>query len=164
MKWEGGSFVGPDGTQIAVNIAIHDDGLIAETRASTYESDLFLQDALSWVSETYGLPHYSNLAVERIYASEVFVQLDLPPSIFNEKFAKFIRRLQGGVSNNPGMPMEFAALHFGPDPQATKKIAMLRVERAAGVPFNRKEYFSIAPVATAEHLELLKAMEEAASA
>lgn len=163
LKLEGGSFARLDGTPIFVNASIYDDGVIAETRTSTDESDRFLNDALSWFSATFKLPHPSELEIQRIYASELIVELDLPPTIFNPRFAAFVQRMKQGVSNNPGVSMEFSGLHFAPDPEAAKRLVAFRVERLAGVPFSARQYYSAAPVGTAEHLELLKALEEAAS-
>jgi hypothetical protein len=159
LKFEGGVFVVADGTPLAVSLSILDDGMIAETRASTDESDKFLEDALSWASAEYGLPHYSELGIERLYASELTVQLDLSANLFGQKFSGYTERLRRGVSNNPGIPMELTALHFGPDPSLTKKVAPFKVERLASVPFDRSEYYSVAPVPTSEHIELLQAME-----
>lgn len=160
MKFEGGVFTGVNGEPIAINLSIYDDGLIAETRASTEESDRFLNDALSWACEEYGLPHHSQLGVNKVYASELIVQLDLTNSIFGGKFAEFAARLRRGISSNPQIPLEITGLHFGPDPSLTKKVAPFRVERLANVPFEREEYFSTAPVPTSEHVELLKLMEQ----
>jgi hypothetical protein len=163
LKFESGVFVAPDGTPLAVNLSILDDGIIAETRASTDESDRFLEDALSWASADYGLPHFSELSIERLYASELTVQLDLSASFFNQKFSGYTDRLRRGVSNNPGIPMEVTAIQFGPDPSLTKKAAPFKIERLANVPFDRNEYYSIAPVPTSEHIELLQTMERSAS-
>jgi hypothetical protein len=159
LKFEEGVFVGTDGAPLAVNLSILDDGMIAETRASTDESDNFLEDALSWASAEYGLPHYSELSIEKLYASELTVQLDLPANLFSARFSGYTERLRRGVSNNPEIPLELTALHFGPDPSLTKKIAPFKVERLANVPFDRNEYYSGAPAPTSEHIELLQAME-----
>lgn len=163
LKFESGVFEATDGTPVAVNLSILDDGLIAETRASTDESDRFLADALTWASDEFGLPHYSDLGVEQLYASELTVQLNLSIQVFSEKFLGFAERLRLGVSNNPGLPMEFTALHFGPDPSQTQKVAPFRIERLVNVPFHKKEYYSGAPLTTSEHLELLEMMERFAS-
>jgi hypothetical protein len=163
MKFENGVFIGTNSEPIAVNLSIYEDGLIAETRASTEEADQFLNDALSWASEEYGLPHYSNLIVDKAYASELIVQLDLSNSIFGGKFAEFSTRLRRGISNNPKIPMEVTAFHFSPDPALTKKTAPFRIERLANVPFERNEYFSTAPVPTSEHTEILTLMERLGS-
>jgi hypothetical protein len=162
LKFEGGSFDGADGKAIWVNVSIHDDGFIAETRASTIESDRFLTEALSWLSETYSLPQASELEIDRIYASELLVQLELPPSIFTERFQTFVRRMAQGTSNNPGVPMDFLGLYFGPDPTRAKRPAPFKMERLAGVAFNKKQYYTVAPVGTADHIEILEAMENAA--
>jgi len=163
MKFENGEFIGATGEPIAVNLSIYDDGLIAETRASTEESDRFLIDVLSWASEEYGLPRHSQLGIEKNFASELIVQLNLTGSIFGEKFAEFCARLRRGISNNPQVPMEITGLHFSPDPMRTKKVAPFRVERLPNVPFERNEYLSTAPVPTSEHVELLKLMERLGS-
>jgi hypothetical protein len=163
LKFEGGAFVASDGTPLAVGLSILDDGMIAETRASTDESDDFLEDALSWASAEYGLPHFSELGIERLYASELTVQLDLSANLFSQSFSRYGEKLKRGVSNNPGLPMELTALHFGPDPSLTKRVAPFKVERLANVPFDRNEYYSVAPVPTSEHVELLQTMERFAS-
>lgn len=158
LKFEGGSFVGAEGSPIFVNLSIYDDGLIAETRSSTDESDRFLDDALSWFSSEYELPHYSNLEVEKLYANELIVQLELLPSMFSKKFLKFVNLLEQGV----GKQMEFVSLHLGPDPETTKRHAPFRVERLLGTPFVKNRYYSVAPASTAKHLDLLEQMERAA--
>jgi hypothetical protein len=163
LKFEGGVFVAVDGTPLAVNVSFLDDGIVAETRGSTDESDRFLEDALSWASAEFGLPHHSELAIDRIYASEVTVQLDLSGNIFSQKLSAYTERLRRGVSNNPGIALELTGLHFGPDPTLTKKVAPFRVERLAGVPFNKNEYYSSAPVSTSEHFDLLEALERLGS-
>jgi hypothetical protein len=159
LKFENGTFMNAAGIPIAVNLSVFDDGLIAETRSSTEESDNFLDDVLAWVSQEFGLPHHSELEVDRIYASELMVRLDLSNSLFGARFAPYAAKLREGISNNPQLPMELIAMHFGPDPRLTKKVASFKVERAANVPFEKNEYYSAAPIPTAEHIELLEAME-----
>ncbi len=163
LKFENGVFVDSNGTPVAVNLSIFDDGLIAETRASTDEADRFLADVLSWASSEFGLPHYSELGVENLYSSELTVQLILS-GIFGRKFAGITAQLKQGVSNNPGVPMELTALHFGPDPARSKRVAPFKVERLINTPFERNEYYSAAPVPTSEHIELLRAIERFGSA
>ena len=159
LKFENGVFTSVEGVPVAVTLSVYDDGLIAETRASTDVSDHFLDDVLKWVSEEHGLPLYTDLGVEKLYASEIAVQMDLSANIFGAKFSEYAAKLRGGISNNPNVPMEVVALHFGPDPALTKKVAPFKVERLANVPFEKNEYISTAPVNTAEHIELLEAIE-----
>lgn len=160
LKFENGVFAGSDGTPLTVSLSIFDDGLIADTRASTDEADHFLADALSWASAEFGLPHYSELEVKNLYSSEITVQLDLSRSLFGRKFSGFSNKLKQGVSNNPGVPMELIALHFGPDPSVVKRVAPFKFERLINSPFDRNEYYSVAPLPTSEHIELLQALEQ----
>lgn len=134
------------------------------TESITEATDRFLHDVLSWFSASYGMPDYRELLRQKLYVSELVVQMKLPPTIFSEKFARFVKHLHGGLSNEPGVPMELSALHFGPDPAKSKKVAPFRLERAAGAPFERNEFYSGAPLPTQEHLELLSELDRAASA
>jgi hypothetical protein len=161
LKFEGGSFTGKDGAQFIVNLTVHDDGIIAETRASTEESDRFLSEALSQMATDYGLPDPSEVGIERIYASELIVQLNLRSSIFNKKFQAFIARMHNGITNNPGLPMNFGGLLFAPDPTKTKKNAPFRMEPYALAGSRKDVYYCVAPVPTDEHLELLAELEKA---
>lgn len=163
LKFEGGCFKGVGDDLIFVNLSIHEDGLIAETRSSTDEADLFLEDALTWVAMEYGLPHFSELDFTRAYASELIVELSLPGHMFSSGFAKFLNKIQKGISNNPSLPMQFLSLSFGPDPESTKKLAPFRIERVVNTAFNKNQYFCTAPVPTSEHLELLEELENAAA-
>lgn len=163
LKFENGIFECSDGEPVAVNLSIYEDGIIADTRASTDESDNFLADALTWASDEFGLPSHVDLGVERIYSSELMIDIDLTTKVFNKQFSTFTESLRRGISNNPGTPMELVALSFGPDPAKTQRAAPFRVERLANTPFEKREYYSSAPVSTSEHIELLEAMERSAS-
>jgi hypothetical protein len=164
LKFESGVFVGSDGTPLAVSLSIFEDGLIADTRASTDESDRFLADALSWASAEFGLPHYSELGIENLYTSELTVQLNLSQSLFGKRFSNFANRLKEGVSNNPGVPLDLIGLSFGPDPSLTKRVVPFKVERVVNSPFNKNEYYSAAPLPTSEHVELMQSIERFGSA
>jgi hypothetical protein len=163
LRFENGVFEGADGGPIAINLSIYDDGLIADTRASTDESDRFLEDALTWASDEHGLPGHAELGVERLYSSELMIDIDLTANVFNRRFSAFAEKLQRGISNNPGTPMEFIALSFGPDPAKTQRAAPFRIERLQNTSFGKREYYSSAPVSTSEHVGLLEEMERASS-
>lgn len=163
LKFENGVLEGSDGEPVAVNFSIFEDGLIAETRASTDESDRFLADALTWASDEFGLPEHSELGIERLYSSELMIDIVLTDKVFNKQFLEFSRTLKHGISNNPEIAMELTALYFGPDPAKTQKTAPFRIEKLSNTPFNKNEYYSSAPVSTSEHIELLQALERAAS-
>lgn len=158
-KFENGSFNDASGNPIYASLSLHEDGLIAETRSSTDESERFLDEVLSALSTEYQLPHYKDLGVQRLYVSEVVVEMSMPANIFSNRLLPFVEKLRGGSSNNPGVPMDLIALAFGPDPTVTKKTASFRIERLVNSAFNENRYVCSAPLRTSEHLELLSALE-----
>jgi hypothetical protein len=161
LKFQDGVFTSETGTQIYASLSVHDDGLVAETRASTEESDKLLAEALDWFSTEFGLPHYSELGVKRIYASELVIQTKLSMSIFNDEFLEFTERMRKGISREPGQPLDITALHFAVDPSVTKTQLSFRIERLANTPFKENRYYSAAPLPTSEHVSLLKLLTKA---
>lgn len=159
ISFEMGAFAATDGTPIYVNLTVHDDGLVAETRTSTEEADRFLSDALTWLSGEFQLPAYADLGVKRIYTSEVSVIFEGEFSVFNDKFKRFSDSLRLGALDRS---LELINLNFGTDPSEGRAQAMLRIEREVGVAFAAQRYYSYANTTTSEHLRLLQAFEEAA--
>jgi hypothetical protein len=159
VVFELGAFTNPDGIPIAVNLTLHDDGLVAETRSSTDDADLFLEDLLSWAAEKYQLLKYTELEVKKIYSSEVLVKFQKPVDVFNEKFSGFADAIKLGPNQEP---IELAALIFGSDPARGRQM-LLRIEREIDTPFGENRYYSYAPIKTSEHLKLLELFEQKAT-
>lgn len=162
LKFQDGVFQNASGQLIYASLSIHDDGLIAETRESTQESDRFMTDALEWFSSEFDLPHHAELSINRVYVSELIVETKLPLSIFSDEFSAFTAKLRRGGTNGFGKPLELTALHFNADPASTKAPAPFRLERLADKPFKDNLYYSAAPLRTADHLELLELLTNAA--
>jgi hypothetical protein len=162
ISFQDGVFESANGTPIYVSLTVHDDGLVAETRASTDESERFLQDALTWFSSEFELPSYKDLGIKRIYVSELVVEMQLSMSIFSDEFLEFTAKMRRGMSSNPGKPLDLTGLQFGPDPTSTKNLAPFRIERLANTPFKEDRFYCAAPLPTAEHISLLKLFSKAA--
>jgi hypothetical protein len=116
--FEGGSFTGGDGVPITVSLTVHDDGLVADTRSSTEDSELFLNDVLGWLVAEFKLPEAVDLGIKKIYVSEVSFTFDASIEIFNDRFSKFVRSLKAGAGTTPAKPMELVNLNFATDPEA----------------------------------------------
>src|SRR5712691_10152352 len=99
-KFEFGSFTPNGGTPILLSMTVHTDGIVVETRSSTDDGDLFLDDALSWVSKEYGLPKVSDLPIRKIYASEVIVQAENTLHFLNERFSPFLKELSSVIGTD----------------------------------------------------------------
>jgi len=162
IRFEGGAFVGKDKVPRTVTLVLHDDGIVAEMRSSTEDCDLFLEDAFSWLSDEYQLPRFNELTIKRIYLSEVTVQLESAPEIFNESFSRFAASLQNGLGPHQPKPMFLTHLNFGADPAGGAPQAMLKIEREVGTQFDQNRYYSSATVPTDEHITILQKFEDAA--
>jgi len=162
IAFELGSYVRSAGSPVAVNLTLHDDGLVAETRSSTDDADGFLHDLLTYVEREFSLPSYLEVGVKKIYASEIYFQLPKAPSVFNQKFSKFAKAISLGRNSDDLKPAEPVALIFGTDP-AKGQQSLLRIEREVNVPFSEGRYYSFAPLRTSEHLQLIEAFEASAT-
>lgn len=159
LKFEDGIFTGKNGIPINVSLAIHSDGLVAETRSSTDDAEAFLVDVLTWAAKEFGLVSYSELSIKRLYVSEVFMQFERELAPFNKKFMPFLAALR----NDKTRPMDFMHINFGEDDPSNQKAVGLRIERRLSTPFGDNHYYSLAKTPTAEHLALLKSFEDAAT-
>lgn len=158
-KFSDGVFTGSNGDQILVSLAVHDDGLVAETRSSTRDAESFLEDALKWAEKEYGIASYADLPVKRIYVSEVFVKFKGELAPFSKKFQPFLDALRSDKVS----PMDLMYLNFGADEPDNDYPLGLRIERKLAAPFSTNQYFSFAKTQTDKHLALLEAFEEAAT-
>lgn len=163
LEFEGGAFVTSDGVPKYVSLTVHDDGVVADTRSSTSDSDLFLDDVLSWLASSFGLPHYGKLLVRKIYVSEVTVSFERELTIYGNKFAKFAASLKAGQAPGIAKQMEMTQLNFGSDPALGTPVTGVRVEREVGTPFGSNHYYSFAPTTTEDHFKFLEALEIAAT-
>ncbi len=155
-----GLFKSTSGEIINVTLTIYRDGLIADTRSSTIDSDNVLNEVLTWLQTDFGLLDYKSILVNKIYLSDVFVSMARSLDIINPKFKRFAEMLTAKVKS-PSAPLKFevGALGFWIDPAQKVPQVNFRLERAEGVPFSENRYYSIAPLETEEHLNTLSELE-----
>jgi hypothetical protein len=152
LHFRDGEFTDAEGRSIYVGMSVHDDGLVAETRASTAEADRFMEEALTWFAKKHGFPHFSELQFKKLYVSELVVELNLSSNLFSDEALSFLSRLKGVAGNS----IDLSALIFAPDPTVSKNTAPFRIERLANSGFKDNRYLCTAPVPTSEHVNLLK--------
>ena len=148
-----------DEDAINVNFSIYNDGLVAETWASTEKGDLFLEDISRSAITKFGLTKPTT--VRKQYISEVVVRLDHPLSNLNSKLAHFCGTLNGVFSKHHLSPFEPTGIIFAPDTSASAyKPPGLLIERKTGVPFSENRFWSKAPFTTKEHISALEEFEK----
>ena len=154
-----GTFIKKDDVPIEVSLSIHKDGLVAETTSSTEDSDLFLEDVLTFLSDFFDLASYGELPINKIYLSEIYFTLNRTPEFFSRMANSFMSKSSGYVNCDKVGNFEFMGIHLATDPDLSGNPLLIRVEREINVPFYENRFFSTAPIKTSEHIELLGELE-----
>src|SRR5262245_8360139 len=71
-----GTFHNRENTEISVDIAIYNDGFIADTRSSTKETELFISDALHALVKDFGLVYKPEMLRKKLYVSELTLRAE----------------------------------------------------------------------------------------
>lgn len=136
--------------------------VFAETRTSTDDADLFLEDLLAWATPTFGLVLEPLRAP--VYFSRVEIELD---ASLGQQFSRFKpiasalnRMLETYGTQLP--PCEVSSIWFGYDASKVPPLhgaASFRLDRKPNVPYDENRYFSEAPLKTDDHFALLEHTE-----
>jgi hypothetical protein len=156
--FKAGQFQTGEGS-ITVNFSLYNDGVVAETWASTEKGDQFLEDILQSSVLKYGLTKPSQ--IRKQYVSEVVVRLDNPLSNLNPKLSQFSETLSGIFKQHNLPSFETTGVVFGLDSSATSyKPPGFGIERKVGAPFSDNRFWSKSPFTTSEHLRVIEEFEK----
>jgi hypothetical protein len=162
LKLGGGSFQLDTKQEISIELTVFTDGLVADSRSSTEDSDAFLDDFLTWISTEYFFINYKELIKSKIYLSELWVNTDKSLTILNSKLINFATRLNSLIVGHEHQPIEFEAsgISFWTDPTIINPPSPFKFERAENTSFKENRYYSVAPLQTDKHLIILKELED----
>lgn len=144
---------------ISVDLRIYNDGLVADTRSSTDDTDLFLKDVLESAVKEFSLTYASDTVRRTLYLSELNVVCDRDLSLLNPRLhsiADKISRLS--KSANPKPNFAFSSLAFWAEPFAPNA-EVFRFEKKQNTSASENRYYSSAPMMTSDHLDVLKEIE-----
>lgn len=146
---------------IVVNLSLYNDGIVAESWASTEKTDAFLGEVLHTAAVRYGLVYTPEMVRTKQYVSEVTIRLDYSLSRLNPQFASFSEELTTIFRKHNLPHFEPTGILFGQDSSGTSyKPPSFVIERKAGVPFNANRFWSKSPFTTTEHLNMLREFEK----
>lgn len=158
LAFSGGQYQVREEIFVDVELKIYNDGLVANTRSSTRDSDRFLEDVLISGSNEFSINYRQQMVQRKLHLSELnafsaknFVHPTL--EAFSDKVAK-ATEADGRIN------FEFAGVSFWPRqsyPPLT--IAGFAIERRATTDREQHNYFSRAPIHTDDHLQLLNDFE-----
>lgn len=158
IKFLGGEFEGKGG-KVVVDFSAYNDGLIADTRSSTRDADLFLEDFLTWISSEFGLLSHHEIVQRKIYASELYITTERSLSLLNPKLEKLNQFISSKARGFNDVRMEVSSIGFWADQIAPTKPVNFRLERAEGIAFSENRYYSLAPLETEDHLAVLEEID-----
>lgn len=161
VKFAGGSFQKDSQHDLSIDLTLFNDGLVADTRSSTNDSDAFLDELLTWAATDFGLVHYQEVLRSKVYLSELWVQTDKSLNSINPKLESFARRLTSLIVGHEYHPIAFETygIWFWTDQTITNPPPPFKLERPEGIPFAENRYYSVAPLQTEAHLEVLEELE-----
>lgn len=148
----------PEGidADLHVDFQVFSDGLIADTRADTRYSELFLQEVAVLFVEHLGGDGSAVNRVKRAFRSEVTVfapELNLTAACL--KFTQIAHLVS--AARGHGTPVQATGLYFGTDAKSGGKDFVF--ERRSNADLDAHKYFSSAALPTQDHVELLKDFE-----
>jgi hypothetical protein len=155
-KFQDGEYKVDNDSPIKIELTIHSDGVVADTRSSTVNSDAFLEEAWTKFSELFKMPSHQSILKRRLYISQVFVNTDKDLQLLNPKLSPICEYLSGEHQNRV---FRLGGISFWPDQTVKFNPISFTFERTINVPFSENRYYSAAPLQTDQHLDLLDKLE-----
>lgn len=156
--FEDGEFKVDGDSLIWVKLTIYSDGVVLDTRSSTKYSDAFLEHMFNGLSEIYKMPTFQSIMKEKLYLSQVFVSTDKSIELLNPKLKQISKYLSQNVEKDKNF--QTGGISFWPNQVAKMNPTPFTFERAINVSFSENRYYSVAPLPTDKHLELLDKLEK----
>ena len=142
-----------------VSVIFYNDGVIADTGSNTRDTDLFLQDLLTFAARHFGLECRTDLVHKKQYLSELMVRPRCDLGATCEKISKLADMLNAIIVSGP--KLQWFGFELRPDPRPDAGGASgFKFEREVGIPAAQNRYYSLAPLPTDDHLRLLNEFEQ----
>jgi len=142
---------------------IYSGAIAVDTRSSTDDAEQFLDESLTWASETLGLHYRDGMIKRKGYVSQLtFYSETAPLRAISNSVSKLADRVSDAINNITGekISYELSNLWIHSD-QTTRKLspAPFTIQRRLDIPFTENKYFSEAPLPTDVHLKMLEDFE-----
>jgi hypothetical protein len=154
-----GSFPSSAGVDVAVDLKVYNDGLLADCRSNTRDSDSFLADVLAWLPEGLALPKADISIRKKMYVSEMIVESDELLALVNPKLSGLAQKLSSLIPRGSPTSYEVSSLALATDPKDGTPLINFKFERQANMSFDQHRYYTSAPIHTDDHWRLLKDLE-----
>ncbi|MHC1726747.1 MAG: hypothetical protein AB9866_12175 [Syntrophobacteraceae bacterium] len=161
LKFSRGAFSTGLG-EVEIEFTLFADGLLADTFSNTDNSDAFLDELLNWLANDFALAPYEDILRSKAYVSELWVRCNRPLNAVNSRLAGFTEYLSSLVEGHSHHPISYetSGIVCWTDPTILNPPSPFRFERAADSLFEENRYYTVAPLRTEKHLEILERLEE----
>lgn len=163
---KGIEFVGGKAGRVTVEkMVILNSGIYVDTMASTDASEAILKETLEAAAKELGIYYQETMLARRAYISQLAFYSDASIFLIDPVFGKIANIVSHEVNANFGKSLPYHPVAIGLQyDMTTTQIgpATFNIQRREGSPFSANKYFSVAPVKTNVHLELLNLVEAAA--
>jgi len=150
-----GSFqIIPENT-ISVDLRVYNDGVVADSRSSTKDSDKFIDEVLRSATKQFDLVYSPEMIRKRLYLSELNVRCKSTLQRLNPKLKAFGDKISPLVNGD----VELCSIAFWAEQKTTAPFSLFRFERKLNAAFSEHRYFAAAPLQTDDHLKLLDELE-----
>ena len=151
----------PEDDNVYVDLTIFNDGVVANTRSSTKDTEAFLFEAITLAAAEVHLVFRPEMIWKKLYLSEIDVRMDKPLTLLNPRLKAFAERISVLQGNVPPITYDLTSIVIPPDPSLQQwRPSQFQLERRLNLPASQNRYYSAAPVQTDDHLELLKLFED----
>jgi hypothetical protein len=146
---------------IYIDLTIFNDGLVANTRSSTKDTEDFLMEAITLAAGEFHLAFRPEMIRKKLYLSELDVRLEKPLISINPRLRAFAERISSLQGNVPPISYDYSSIILPPDPSVQQwRPSQFQLERKLNFPTSENRYYSVAPVHTEDHLDLLRIFED----
>ena len=154
----GGGVFRTDRTIPIESLEVYQDGVLVGS-TTTDDADLVLDDFITWLTQVFELRE-PETRISRSYQSAIIAGLDGSLNRFITNFQTVSELLTAAFKAQSALSV--TTLTIGPHPPTPYPFQTTwKIEARVGQPFVSNRYVSTAPLATAEHVELLDALERA---
>jgi hypothetical protein len=146
-------------------LVILNSGIYLDTLASTDVSERILNETLTAAVGDLGIFYEEGMIKRKAYISQLAFYSDAPIMLIHPVFIRAAAIVSKEVEQNFGKSLPYHPTAIGYQYDLTTSAvgpAAFNIQRREGAPFSDNKFFSVAPVKTSIHLELLNMIEKAA--
>jgi hypothetical protein len=155
-----GRVIREDQLVIIDKLTVFNDGVVAETKSSTDDADLFLEDLIEWAKTA--LPKALPTG-PRYYLSHLEIKMESPLEIYAPGFRPIGEKLTEMLASygikTPPYEVTNVGLYFDLLGRVAPQPGAFYIDRRQNVRYEEGVWFSQAPLRTTDHIALLKEME-----